>query len=154
MRSRWPRQLWLPTIVLLGAALRLFPVWFGLPYTRARPDEETALGQSLTMLSGDLNPGFFHWPSLTFYVFASLFKVATWIRQMTSPESSIPYPGYLVLARAFVALCGTLTSSATCRCYLCEGSRRNCCRIDKRHVEERGHVAAVARWPGSRPSPG
>jgi hypothetical protein len=33
----------LAAIVLLGAALRLFPVWFGLPHAHARPDEETPL---------------------------------------------------------------------------------------------------------------
>ncbi len=109
MRSRWTQQLWLPAIVLLGAVLRLVPIWFGLPYTRARPDEETALGHSLTMLNGDLNPGFFHWPSLTFYVFAAIFKVATWIRLLASPESPVAYTTYLVLARAFVALCGATT---------------------------------------------
>jgi len=29
-------------IVVLAGVLRLFPIWFGLPYLRARPDEETA----------------------------------------------------------------------------------------------------------------
>ena len=109
MRSRWPRRLWLPAILLVGASLRLVPIWFGLPYTRARPDEETALGRSLGMLGGDLNPAFFHWPSLTFYVFAAIFKAATWLRAMASPESPLPYTGYLLIARAFVALCGTMT---------------------------------------------
>jgi hypothetical protein len=98
-----------PAIVLLGAALRLIPIWFGLPYTRARPDEETALGTSLTMLSGDLNPKFFHWPSLTFYAFAAIFKAATWIRHLASPESPVAYTTYLLIGRAFVALCGTAT---------------------------------------------
>ena len=47
------------------------PIWFGLPYPMARPDEEAALGHALG-IAGDLNPQFFHWPSLTFYVFAGI----------------------------------------------------------------------------------
>ena len=109
MKYRWPPQLWLPTIVLVGAALRLFPIWFGLPYSGARPDEETALGQSVNILKGDLNPRFFHWPSLTFYAFAGIFRIMIWIRAMLPVESEISYTEYLLVARAFVALCGTLT---------------------------------------------
>ena len=108
MKSRWP-QLWLPTIVLVGAALRLFPIWFGLPYSGARPDEETALGHSVNILKGDLNPRFFHWPSLTFYAFAGIFRIMTWVRAMLPVEPEISYTEYLLVARAFVALCGTLT---------------------------------------------
>ena len=109
MKYRWPPQLWLPTIVLVGAALRLFPIWFGLPYSGARPDEETALGQSVNILKGDFNPRFFHWPSLTFYAFAGIFRIMTWVRAMLPVESEISYTEYLLVARAFVALCGTLT---------------------------------------------
>ena len=109
MRYRWPPQLWLPTIVLVGAALRLFPFWFGLPYGGARPDEETAIGQSVTILGGDLNPRFFHWPSLTFYAFAGVFRITTWIRALLPIERPIDSVEYLLVARAFVAVCGTLT---------------------------------------------
>nr|MBA2260238.1 hypothetical protein [Acidobacteriota bacterium] len=57
---------WLVVIVGLGAILRLFPIWFGLPYMGARPDEEVATGIARRMLAaGDFNPHFFHWPSLT-----------------------------------------------------------------------------------------
>src|SRR5579862_5666583 len=67
-------------IVVVGALLRLFPIWFGLPYLRARPDEETALAHALEVLQGHLNPHFFHWPSLTFYVLAAVLDAASWIR--------------------------------------------------------------------------
>jgi hypothetical protein len=33
---------WLILIVLAGAALGFVPIWFGLSYPQARPDEETA----------------------------------------------------------------------------------------------------------------
>ena len=72
-------------IVLVGAALRLFPIWFGLPYMRARPDEETAVGHALAVVHGDPNPHFFHWPSLTFYVLAAIFEVASGIRWALFP---------------------------------------------------------------------
>src|SRR5947209_3547367 len=68
-------------IVVLGAALRLFPIWFGLPYLGARPDEETAIGHAVGVLGGDPNPHFFHWPSLTFYLFAGLYAAASLIRR-------------------------------------------------------------------------
>src|SRR5262249_9570113 len=53
-------------VLLVGALLRVVPIWFGLPFDRARPDEETAIGHALAIVGGDLNPHFFHWPSLTF----------------------------------------------------------------------------------------
>ncbi len=31
-------------ILLAGAVLRFVPIWFGLPYPQARPDEEVAIG--------------------------------------------------------------------------------------------------------------
>jgi 4-amino-4-deoxy-L-arabinose transferase-like glycosyltransferase len=109
VKYRWSPQLWLPTIILVGAALRFFPIWFGLPYSGARPDEETAIGHSVSILRGDLNPRFFHWPSLTFYAFAGIFHLMTWVRALLPVERPLDYTDYLLVARAFVALCGTLT---------------------------------------------
>lgn len=96
-------------IVLLGAALRLFPIWFGLPYMRARPDEEVAIGHAVAVLGGDLNPHFFHWPSLIFYVFAALFAAASWVRRALLLDPALTDVEMLVLGRSFVALAGTLT---------------------------------------------
>jgi hypothetical protein len=88
---------------LLGASLRLFPIWFGLPYLHARPDEATALGHAAAILAGDPNPHFFHWPSLTFYVFAGLFGVASLVRRAAE------HADLLLIARAAVAIAGTAT---------------------------------------------
>jgi len=96
-------------IVAVAAALRLFPVWFGLPYLRARPDEETAVWHALAVLRGDFNPHFFHWPSLTFYALATLFEMASWIRGVLFADSALTDIEHLVLARTFVAAAGTLT---------------------------------------------
>jgi 4-amino-4-deoxy-L-arabinose transferase-like glycosyltransferase len=96
-------------IVLVGALLRLFPIWFGLPYPHARPDEETAVAHALAIQHGDPNPHFFHWPSLTFYVLAALFEVASWIRWALVTNPVLTDADALVLARALVAVAGALT---------------------------------------------
>ena len=77
MSRRWASSGALGAIVLLGAALRLYPIWFGLPYPHARPDEETTLGHAMAILAGDPNPHFFNWPSLTFYALAGVFRIAS-----------------------------------------------------------------------------
>ena len=98
----------LAAIVALAAALRFFPIWFGLPYPFARPDEEAAVGLALGMQGGDLNPRFFHWPSFAIYSFATLFAVASAVARALSLEP-LPTAGYVLLARGLVASCGTLT---------------------------------------------
>ena len=104
----WPMPA-LAAIVCLGAVLRLFPIWFGLPYLGARPDEETAVVHALAILGGDPNPHFFHWPSLTFYVFAALYAAASGIRRALSLDPALTGADHLLLARGFVAVAGTLT---------------------------------------------
>ncbi|MGB2716757.1 MAG: phospholipid carrier-dependent glycosyltransferase [Vicinamibacterales bacterium] len=104
-----PAGHWLAAIVLLGAVLRFFPIWFGLPYLHARPDEEVAVFHALKMLEGDPNPHFFHWPSLTFYVFAALFAPVSWAHRALATEGELSAASYFLLARAFVALAGTVT---------------------------------------------
>src|SRR4051812_4839238 len=99
MRARFA----LGTAVLLGAALRFFPIWFGLPYSHARPDETTALGHAAAILAGDPNPHFFNWPSLTLYLFAGAFTAATAIGGTLSRMDQF------LIARAVVALAGTAT---------------------------------------------
>lgn len=99
----------LAAIVLLGAILRFFPIWFGLPYLGARPDEGEAIGHAAAMLHGDLNPHFFHWPSLTLYAFAALFAVASAMRRTLFAAPALTHPEQIILARTFVALAGTMT---------------------------------------------
>src|SRR5919201_1039935 len=100
---------WLRIIILLGAALRLFPIWFGLPYPFARPDEAVAVGLATDILAGNLNPGFFHWPSLTFYLFAALFGAVRLARRLLFMEPAFSPTTALVLGRACVAAAGTAT---------------------------------------------
>lgn len=97
------------TILILAAALRLFPIWFGLPHPYTRPDEEVAIGRAVMMLEGDPHPHFFHWPSLTFYAFAALYTMASWVRAVLPLDSPLTQTDHILLARGFVALAGTAT---------------------------------------------
>ena len=70
-RSRWG------SLLLLAAGLRLWSIDFGLDIERVRPDEEFVVGKAQQMLAtGDLNPHFFHYPSLLMYVDAAFLRVA------------------------------------------------------------------------------
>jgi hypothetical protein len=96
-------------VLALGAALRFFPIWFGLPFDRARPDEETAIAHAVAILAGDANPHFFHWPSLAFYIFAGGFSVASWMHSLWHLVPAVTPNAEYLIARGIVALAGTLT---------------------------------------------
>jgi hypothetical protein len=66
---------WLGLILLGGAALRLWGIDFGLPHPQCRPDESTLVHKALAIGAGDLNPHFFNYPSLHFYLLAILYGV-------------------------------------------------------------------------------
>lgn len=104
-----PWQRLLIVIIAVAAALRVFPVWFGLPYPHARPDEGVAVGHAMNVLAGDFNPGFFHWPSLTFYLFAAVFAVASLLLRALTGEGTLPPETTILLARSVVASAGTFT---------------------------------------------
>src|ERR687893_158073 len=92
----------LALILAVGLGLRIVPIWFGLPYPMARPDEETALGHAIGVMRGDLNPQFFHWPSLTFYLFGTIFAAVSYLRSWWDAGDP-PYESLVLLARGTVA---------------------------------------------------
>jgi uncharacterized membrane protein (GlpM family) len=96
-------------VVALAALLRFVPIWFGLPFGLARPDEEAAIGTAVSIADGDLNPHFFHWPSLTFYLFAALFRAASLVHRLLGLDPMVSPNERYLLARGLVALAGTLT---------------------------------------------
>ena len=102
-------QRWLTAILMLGACLRFFPIWFGLTYQYSRPDETEAVGHALGMLGGDLNPHFFHWPSLTFYLFAAVFSVLSGIKKVLFDDPVLTRDVAVLTGRLIVAAAGTLT---------------------------------------------
>ena len=96
-------------VLAVAAALRLYPVWFGLPYLHTRPDEVAAVGYAASILRGDLNPHFFHWPSLTFYVFAALFKIAAFVGALVASGRPLTIAEMILIGRIAVAVAGTAT---------------------------------------------
>lgn len=101
---------WLILIITLGGLLRFVGIWFGLPYPFARPDEDVATGKAIELLrSGDLNPHFFHWPSLTFYLFAAIYAVAGLVKGLWAAPALLGPHEQILLARIAVALAGTAT---------------------------------------------
>ncbi len=80
-----------------------------MPFAHARPDETTALGLAAHIRGGDLNPHFFHWGSLTLYVFAAVHALASALRQAVGLDPALGFAEQVVSARAAIAFAGTLT---------------------------------------------
>jgi 4-amino-4-deoxy-L-arabinose transferase-like glycosyltransferase len=71
----WLEWLALATIVVFGFGLRIWAVRWGLPYVD-HPDEPALVNVVLRMMrSQDLNPHFFLYPSLYFYLLLAIFSV-------------------------------------------------------------------------------
>ena len=100
---------WLSVIVLLAAALRLVPIWFSLEHPYARPDEAEAVSKAVGILHGDPNPHFFHWPSLTFYLFAAVLGAVSVAGELVGGEATLTRDVALLSTRAVVALAGAGT---------------------------------------------
>ena len=107
---------WLAVILALGLCLRLLGIDFGLPNTNCRPDEGVLVNKALAAAGGDLNPGFFHYPSFHVYTLAGLFGAcyaAGWLAGVfsTPQDFLLRYfldPSALYLAgRLLGALLGT-----------------------------------------------
>jgi 4-amino-4-deoxy-L-arabinose transferase-like glycosyltransferase len=62
-------------LVILGGAMRFWGLTFGLPFTGAHPDETMVVSIALRFGYGDLNPHFFLYPSLFFYLTSAAFAV-------------------------------------------------------------------------------
>ena len=60
-------------ILAVSLALRLWGISFGLPNIHCRPDESTLVNKALSIGTGDLNPHFFNYPSLYFYLLAFVY---------------------------------------------------------------------------------
>jgi len=111
-------------VVIAAAALRVWGIGYGLPHTRARPDEEAVLSVALGFFARNLNPAFFDWPSLFMYAVAAAFVVYFNIGRMVGwfgREASFlaagtthPVP-LLLIARGLSAAAGTATVAVTYR---------------------------------------
>ena len=60
-------------LLALALALRLHGVTSGLPYNFLNPDEGTIVPKAFNVARGHLNPQFFFYPSLYFYLLAAVY---------------------------------------------------------------------------------
>jgi 4-amino-4-deoxy-L-arabinose transferase-like glycosyltransferase len=120
--ARWPAwQLLL--LVALALIVRLWGIDFGLPYAY-HIDEPRYISAAVGILqTGDLNPGWFHQPSLytylvtlvlsAYYLFGLLSGHFSATADLFRPpyhfDGFVPLPGEFLLPRIFTALLGVLT---------------------------------------------
>ncbi len=94
-------------IIALGLAIRVWGLGFGLPYMY-HPDEGVPVVGALKMLhTGDLNPHFFHWSSLLFYLNALAYGVFFVLGLLTGRFASptdLPLPDVETIAVGKTAL--------------------------------------------------
>ncbi len=119
----------LAVVLLIALALRLWGLAYDLPYVY-HPDEPGLASMSLRILqTGDLNPRFFHYPSLFFYInaaaylpyyfvgrYAGAFQTPTDILHPYGPAMAVtraPMPTMMLYARAITVLFGVGTVGLT-----------------------------------------
>jgi dolichyl-phosphate-mannose-protein mannosyltransferase len=111
-------------VVVLGALARVWGLWFGLPHTWARPDEDAVMVPAVRVVGGALNPHWFQYPSLYMYGLAIPYTVVygwarfTW-RVATTPQLEAYYFAhpdlFHLVNRGLSAALGTLTIWAVYR---------------------------------------
>lgn len=108
----------LALILPAAFALRIWGIDFGLPNTAVRPDETTLVHRALAMGSGDLNPHFFRYPSLHFYVLAlvyGMYYLAGTVTGRFDGTADFQYEYFtdpstiFIIGRALTAAMGTAT---------------------------------------------
>ena len=104
----------LVAILVLALVLRLKGVSWGLPYSFVNADESTVLPKAAAAARGHLNPKFFYYPSLYFYLAGAVYVLAApawWLLgrgDLLSLTSFVVDPGpYFLLARLLSVAMGT-----------------------------------------------
>jgi hypothetical protein len=113
-RGQWA----LAGILIIAAGLRFWGLAFGLPHDHCRPDEVTLAHHALSIGAGDLNPHFFNYPTLHFYLLAIIYGAYFVCGYALGAFSGVqdfelaffldPSPLYL-LGRSFSAILGTIS---------------------------------------------
>ncbi len=101
-------------ILVLAAAVRVWGIGYGLPCTYCRPDEDRLIAVALRLGRPDLNPGYFVWPGLPFYLTRLILEAAALARPGLSGGSALGLyladPGSLhLLLRSVFCLFGLAT---------------------------------------------
>lgn len=103
-------------IVGIAAALRFWRLGAGIPYL-VGPDESQIMDGVVRMMkSGDPNPHFFDWPSLTLYLNLAATAVSFLVGSMRGAWShldQVSNADFYLAARQFTALLGTATVVVT-----------------------------------------
>jgi hypothetical protein len=126
-KAQWKVRLILALVVLSALFLRLWRLDFGqeLPYL-AHTDEPTQYNPAIRMIkTGDLNPHFFNYPSLTIYLDAIVMYAGYWVGRLAGAFESmqdlqpihtvemsvgvVGTPAMLLLGRATTAVMGALS---------------------------------------------
>jgi 4-amino-4-deoxy-L-arabinose transferase-like glycosyltransferase len=114
-RGRGARLLLPFALVALAAALRFWGIDQGLPFPNARPDEREALAHTVGFPAGDLNPRWFVYPNLFFWVIWAWQELVLALRRLAVPTPSYAellahgLPALLFNGRLLSALVGTAT---------------------------------------------
>lgn len=96
----------------MAAAVRLWGIDYGLPCTYSRPDEDRLITTALRISSSDLNPHYFIWPGLFFYLTRVILEVAVQGYRLFTPgfvgssaDLYIADPAYFHLVLRYI-FCG------------------------------------------------
>ena len=98
-------------ILALAAGLRAWGIGYGLPSTYCRPDEDRLITVGLRLSPDDLDPGYYLWPGLPFYLSRLLLEAAARLRPAVSRGSALGLylgdPGFVhLLFRVVFLLAG------------------------------------------------
>lgn len=101
-------------ILALAAVVRVWGIGYGLPATYFRPDEDRLIAVALRLSPDNLNPGYFVWPGLPFYLSRLLLEAAARLRPALSGGSALRLyladPGFVhLLFRSLFCLLGVAT---------------------------------------------
>jgi len=104
----------LVAVLVLALGLRLKGVDWGLPFSFVNADESVVVPKAFGVARGGLNPQFFYYPSLFFYLVGAVYLLAApglWALQHANPlamGSFVVDPGpYFLLARLVSVAAGT-----------------------------------------------
>jgi 4-amino-4-deoxy-L-arabinose transferase-like glycosyltransferase len=97
----------LAVVLVVALALRLQSVTSGLPYAFISPDEATVVPKAVEVAGGQLNPMFFYYPSLFFYVLAAVYWLVSPFWALLHGELLVR-PGALAVDAGALYLVGRL----------------------------------------------
>jgi 4-amino-4-deoxy-L-arabinose transferase-like glycosyltransferase len=98
-------------ILVLALALRLKGVAYGLPYSFVNADESMVVPKAFQAARGHLNPQFFYYPSLYFYLTGALYLLGAPVRWLLGQGNFLAQTSFVVDAGPYFLL-GRLLSVA------------------------------------------